>query len=136
MTDPRAVKDLTPIELEAERLTELKVSQIAKICHEVNRGLCLGLGDTSQVAWEDADEEIRQSAISGVVAIMMHEVQRPEDSHVAWFTFKMRAGWKYGPVKDAEKKEHPCLVAFEKLPPEQQLKDYLFFNCVTVLAFR
>ena len=43
---------------------------------------------------------------------------------------KLDDGWKYGPVKDAEKKEHPCLVPFEQLPKEQQAKDYLFRGAV------
>ena len=54
--------------------------------------------------------------------------------HDAWSEDKRKEGWKYGPVKDAEKKEHPCLVAFEALPPEQQAKDHLFKSVVRGLA--
>jgi hypothetical protein len=39
---------------------------------------------------------------------------------------KLDDGWKYGPVKDPEKKEHPCLVSFSELPKEQQAKDFIF----------
>ena len=28
-------------------------------------------------------------------------------------------GWKYGPVKDPEKKEHPCFVPYDDLPPSR-----------------
>ena len=34
----------------------------------------------------------------------------------------MAAGWKYGPVRDELKKEHPCLVPYEDLTEEE--KDY------------
>ena len=30
------------------------------------------------------------------------------------------------PVKDADKKEHPCLVPYEQLPTEQKVKDAIF----------
>jgi hypothetical protein len=39
---------------------------------------------------------------------------------------KKAAGWIYGPVKDPEKKEHPCIVPYDQLPIEQRTKDYLF----------
>ena len=42
--------------------------------------------------------------------------------------------WTYGEVKDPAKKEHPCLVAFEALPKEQQAKDYIFKAVVDALA--
>jgi hypothetical protein len=38
---------------------------------------------------------------------------------------KLDAGWKYGPVKNAETKERPGLVSFDQLPVEQQAKDCL-----------
>ena len=28
----------------------------------------------------------------------------------------MKEGWKYGPVRDDDKKETPCLVPYEDLP--------------------
>lgn len=43
-------------------------------------------------------------------------------------------GWEYGPVKDPEAKEHPCLVPFSDLPREQQAKDFLFRAVVRALA--
>lgn len=44
------------------------------------------------------------------------------------------AGWKYGPVKDPERKEHPCFVPYDGLPPEQRAKDYLFRAVVHQLS--
>lgn len=57
----------------------------------------------------------------------------PEVSHESWMREKLAAGWKYGPEKDAEKKEHPCLVEFAELPREQQAKDYIFRAIVHAL---
>jgi len=58
----------------------------------------------------------------------------PALSHESWLKEKSDSGWKFGPVKDAEKKEHPCMVPFEALPPEQQMKDILFAAIVRALG--
>ena len=39
----------------------------------------------------------------------------------------------YGPVKDLDAKQHPCMVPFEQLPVEQQAKDYIFRAVVHAL---
>lgn len=105
------------------------MEQIAEVAHEVNRAYCQALGDSSQPAWGDAPEWQRSSARMGVD---LHTMGRfgPESSHISWMKQKLDDGWKFGPVKDAEKKEHPCLVPFEQLPKEQQAKDYLFRGVV------
>jgi hypothetical protein len=47
---------------------------------------------------------------------------------------RLNAGWQYGPVKDALLLTHPCLVDYDKLPPEQRVKDSLFGQIVLVLS--
>jgi len=54
--------------------------------------------------------------------------------HEAWLAEKERDGWKFGPVKDAERKEHPCFLPFSELPQEQRVKDYLFQAIVRALV--
>lgn len=104
--------------------------QIAQICHETNRAYCELLGDTSQAPWNDASDWQKQSTLNGVVshqiALQNREPLPPSHSHDLWLAEKRAAGWKYGPVKDAEKKEHPCFVSYHELPAEQRVKDYLF----------
>lgn len=104
----------------------MNIEQIAKTCHEVNRAYCQSLGDNSQPDWKDAPDWQKQSAINGVKFHMENPEAKPEDSHKSWLKEKETAGWKYGTVKDAEKKEHPCFVPYNELPVEQQLKDALF----------
>lgn len=106
--------------------------QIAKICHEVNRGLCEALGDDSQKRWEDAPEWQRESIIDGVKNVQAGN-DLPGESHWNWMGHKTAAGWKYGEVKDETAKAHPCMVPFEELPLEQQLKDHLFVTVAKVL---
>ena len=47
-----------------------------------------------------------------------------------WLKEKIDAGWKLGPVKDAVKKEHPCIMSFYELPVEIRVKDYLFAGII------
>lgn len=108
----------------------LKVEDIAQVCHEANRAYCNSLGDTSQPAWGDAPDWQKQSAINGVKFHLEHPDATPDASHNSWLEEKRADGWKYGPVKDPAKKEHPCFVAYEQLPKEQQVKDQLFINVV------
>lgn len=105
--------------------------QIARICHETNRAYCQTLGDFSQEVWDIAPEWQKESAIKGVQFHLAGD-HPPSASHESWYAEKERTGWKYGPVKNPEAKEHPCMVPFDQLPPEQQLKDKLFKAIVEV----
>jgi hypothetical protein len=108
------------------------IDRIARVCHEVNRAYCASLGDLSQPAWEDAPEWQRVSARMGVDLHLSGDFG-PAASHVSWMRQKLAEGWKYGPVKDVGKKEHPCMVDFNALPKEQQAKDYIFRAIVHAL---
>lgn len=104
--------------------------QIAEIVHEANRAYCHTIGDDSQVPFADAPQWQRDSAVNGVEGILNGTITKPEQSHESWLAEKERTGWKYGPVKNAETKEHPCFVPYAALPPEQQVKDAIFFAIV------
>jgi hypothetical protein len=99
---------------------------IARVCHEVNRAFCASIGDHSQPSWEQAPDWQRASAVNGVAFTIANPDAKPSDSHDSWLAEKERDGWKYGPVKDPVKKEHPCYVPYDELPLEQRTKDYLF----------
>ena len=107
-------------------MKELEIEKIAKACHEVNRAYCLSLGDASQPAWEDAPQWQKDSVILGVKLHVNNPNVGPQASHECWMDQKIADGWKYGPTKDPEAKIHPCIVPFEKLPVEQQAKDFIF----------
>jgi hypothetical protein len=109
-------------------------AEIAKVCHEVNRAYCHAIGDDSQLPWDQAPEWQRQSAVSGVEFSLAHPTASPSASHDNWMTEKHREGWKHGPVKDADKKEHPAFLPYADLPAEQKVKDYLFQAVVRSLA--
>lgn len=108
----------------AEKMSAPPVD-LPRICHEVNKAYCEALGDFSQPHWEDAPDWQKASAQAGV---LLHATgsHGPQASHESWMKQKTDEGWVYGPVKDPEKKQHPCMVPFDQLPREQQAKDYIF----------
>ena len=103
---------------------ESRLSIAAAVSHEANRAYCLSIGDASQPHWEDAPEWQRNSAIKGALGAI--DGATPENSHEGWLAEKEATGWKYGPKKDPDKKEHPCMVPYSDLPEGQKVKDHLF----------
>lgn len=111
----------------------MTIVDIAAVAHEANRVYCQALGDSSQLPWVDAPDWQRRSALNGVKFHLENPGASPSASHDEWLKEKYATGWKHGPVKDPEKKEHPCCVPFDELPPEQQAKDRLFSAIVGAL---
>ena len=111
--------------------------RIAEICHEANRVYCKSLGDISQVRWADAPEWQKDSAVAGVNAIRENPSLSPDQVHSLWLQRKVKEGWVYGSVKDAEAKVHPCLKPWSLLPEDQRRKDLIFSTivkaCITPL---
>lgn len=114
-------------------MSTLTIEEIARIAHEVNRAYCSALGDNSQPLWEDAPDWQKSSAINGVNFHLNNPDAGPDHSHNEWLKEKKATGWKWGPVKDPEKKEHPCYIEYDRLPQEQKVKDYLFRGVIHAL---
>ena len=117
------------MELEDVRVTP-RIVNAARLAHEVNKAYCEAIGDRSQVDWDKAEDWQQRSAIEGVRAIEAGIIESPGDSHVSWMKQKVADGWVYGLKKDAEKKTHHCMVPFNQLPLDQQVKDHLFLRAV------
>lgn len=112
---------------------KVAIHDIAQVAHEVNRAYCEATGDHSQVPWEEAPAWQRDSAIAGVQTVLTNPTITPEEQHETWSAHKRAEGWKHGDVKDPVKQTHPCLVAYDKLPKAQRVKDHLFGAVVRAL---
>lgn len=113
----------------------LALECIAASAHMANRAYCIGIGDTSQPTWLAAPDWQKDSARNGVVAcINGGSMHTPEESHKGWLAQKVAEGWKFGPVKDPEKKQHPCMVPYSELPESQRAKDDVFIVTVRQMA--
>ena len=111
----------------------MTTNKIAKVCYETNRAYCQTINDNSQNIWEEAPEWQRISAINGVTFHLLNPGSGPSHSHDNWLEEKLAGGWKYGPMKDPAKKEHPCCVPYAELPAAQKAKDALFSAVVNAL---
>lgn len=107
-------------------------TDIARVCHEVNKAYCESIGDTSQLPWEEAPQWQKDSVMMGVDLHLSGDYG-PEASHGSWMKQKVNEGWVYGEVKDPEVKTHPCIVPFDQLHKEQQAKDFIFTQIVKSL---
>ena len=46
-----------------------------------------------------------------------------ENAHEVWARERMVQGWKFGPNRDDQQKEHPLLVPYKELPEEEKRYD-------------
>jgi len=114
-------------------MTEATVIEAcARAAHEVNRAYCIAIGDNSQPSWEDAPDWQKSSALNGVEGALAGNT--PEQSHESWLAEKVANGWKWGPVKNTDTKEHPCIVPYSELSPSQRAKDALYVETVRSVA--
>jgi hypothetical protein len=49
--------------------------------------------------------------------------QLAEASHDTWARQRLDEGWRYGPLRDDEKKEHPGLVPYQELSESEKEYD-------------
>jgi hypothetical protein len=115
-----------------EAMTEIQT--IAKVCHEANRAWCEEHGDATTVPWDSAPAWQRESVEEGVSYAIRNPGAPPSEQHDAWLETKLREGWTWGPVKDSEKKTHPNMVPWHRLPAQEQAKDRLFKAIVAALS--
>jgi hypothetical protein len=104
----------------------LSVEEVAQMAHEANAAYCRTIGDNSHASWADTPENIKESARVGVIKHLENPHMTAEQSHESWLEFKAADGWHYGPVKDAERKTHPCFLPYRELPESDRIKDHIF----------
>ena len=102
------------------------IESIARACHSANGCYSDMIGDGMQQPWA----AVADSVMSGVKFRLANPLSTPEQSHENWLADKTVDGWKYGPVKDVTKKEHPCFVPYDELPVAQRAKDHIFVAVV------
>jgi hypothetical protein len=109
-----------------------EIELCARAAHETNRVWCLFIGDTSQKSWDEAPDWQKISCRDGVLGILQGNT--PAQSHENWVRHKLAAGWRYGKVKNEAVKEHPDMVPYDSLPPEQQIKDQIYRDVVLTMS--
>ncbi len=110
----------------------MKIEDIARVCHQANRAYSATRGEIHP-EWEQAPDWQRESAIVGVTHALNNPSVTPEEMHNQWLQHKVDAGWQYGPVKDPDKKLHPCMRPYAELSDYQRAKDAIFASIVQAL---
>jgi RyR domain len=108
---------------------------IARVCHEANRALqAIQQVPGIPVAppWAGFPVREQQGVIDGVRNAVSGAT--PRQLHEEWRLAKIADGWMPGLRKDADAKTHPCLVPYDQLSYEQQVKDILFTAIVRALT--
>lgn len=113
-------------------IDKAELEACARAGHEVNRVFCIAMGDKSHPPWDDCPDWHKQS--NRVQAAYVLQSRTPVEAHELWRTEKIAAGWTYGAERIPVKKEHPALMPFGDLPPEQRIKNELFAKVVHALA--
>lgn len=49
--------------------------------------------------------------------------QMAKNVHEVWAKARMDEGWTYGAQRNDERKQHPCLVPYERLPENERVYD-------------
>ncbi len=82
--------------------------------------------DTSHVVLPDAVNELTE-----LLARNAHEV---------WAQTRLAEGWRWGPERNDDRKEHPCLVPYEELPEVEKDFDRVIamqtIKTIVALGFR
>lgn len=114
------------LKIEDQKTIDWNIKATARLCHEANRILCESHGDFSQPKWNDAPDWQKESCEDGVRFHIDNPESTPEQSHENWMKHKLADGWRFGLIKNPEKKTHPCLRPYDELPLEQRKKDEMF----------
>ena len=97
-------------------------SRLVLAIHEANKEIQQQTGEFIP----QLSEHLTKSILDDVYYVLDNPNCTPEQQHNNWVHFKRADGWRYGPEKDFERKEHPCLVPYSELPEIQQRKDSVF----------
>jgi hypothetical protein len=104
----------------------LTVEQFGRLNHALRREVARIFGDgTVPPDWDDAPEWMHADSARDARELLGNPGMMAEDGHGRWMRQKIAEGWKWGPVRDDEKKEHPSIRPFDQLPPGERLKDLL-----------
>ncbi len=111
-----------------------EIEKIARTVHEALRAWAAANGQVPYPAWRRAPKWMKDSSIESVRYVLENPKAQASAQHDQWMAQKIRDGWRFGEVKDADKKTHPLLIPYEQLPEIERKKDALLNATVLALA--
>lgn len=120
--------------ISANQVSVVHLEFMARVAHEQVMGLCACLGQPT-ISWEQASDMDQSSTREQILACVNDPNMNPQENWRIWAQNKTKAGWVWGPIKDADAKTHPCLVdSYDKVPFEERVKDHIFLSTVRGMA--
>ncbi len=121
----KKLKEVGVVEEETMKNKELvtKVTREEFITAIRHIGWCYYQIAAGQPYNEEPNEDQIKSLLDGIKYADEHPGMTPEQNHENWMKMKVSQGWKCGPIKDFNKKEHPDMVPFDQLPDIEKRKD-------------
>ena len=110
------------------------IETVAKLAHEIVSALAKETDGTVMPPWSEAPEWMHKSSIEMVTAMYKDPSLPTSHFHDFWMKQRKDAGWKWGPVRDEEKKENPAMVPYDELPASQRAKDAALKALVRTIA--
>jgi hypothetical protein len=111
----------------------INVEALAEMVYEQNRLYSKQLGEDNATPWAEASDAAKTGIITAVQDFLnADQMPNPERQHDQWMESKLKDGWTYGPVVDAEKKQHPYLLPWHAMTEAQRYKDYLFCSLLAL----
>ncbi|MEQ8405949.1 MAG: RyR domain-containing protein [Oceanicaulis sp.] len=116
-----------------ESQDSVALEPLARVVHAAMSAYARTLGEAGFPDWDAAPQWMRDSTMDGVARRLADPGAPVERQHEIWMEERQAAGWTHGPVKDADKREHPSLVPYARLPETEKRKDALFAAVVDAL---
>lgn len=112
----------------------MTTTDIAEIFHQANHVYSRTLGLESEFpTWKETPQVTRDALRDRVQRRLDHPDDPQSMEHDLWVAKKVSQGWKLGPVKDADKKEHPYMTPYDEVPERERDRDEIFIAIVLAL---
>lgn len=84
------------------------------------KGKAAAPGGDTPAPYMPAPRDTSGVRLTGEMSALTEELAK--NTHEVWAAQRIVEGWRYGPCRDEERREHPGLVPYEDLPDSE--KDY------------
>ena len=109
------------------------IQRIAQVTHEVMRAWQKANGQAPAPPWSRAPKWMKESSVASVSWRLDNPNAPTSAQHDQWIAQKKTDGWRFGKMKDANKKTHPMMIPYRSLPLFERRKDALVNAVVDAL---
>lgn len=115
------------------KMNDEDVEIIARVMHEAVLAFSSAHSQSPIPHWNRAPKWMKQASKEGVLFRIEYPDAPASAQHDQWTQLKINDGWKFGKKKDGNKKTHPLLIPYDKLPFIERQKDALVAGIIDAL---